>query len=309
MRSRKADHYSRGAATRTAAAGCCALIAAVLGTPPTVSAGCDAPQELRFGFSGVVVRSDMETLGTFLDLLEDETGHTFDGTLTRSCREMMERIEEGSVDIAHLCGAPYTMLRDGDRPPEPLVAPQLGDAEGDYSMVLVRADSRYDSLDDLAGQPYAFSDPLSALGSLVPTIHLDEAGIGTDDHFAPLLYIHDHAESARAVEAGLVEGASVGGLALRHLEQAAPELSEQLRIAERFGPYPAAPVIARQDLCAETRESITAALTGLADSADGRALLEDLGHDGFAPVEPEDFEALKAIVDRIRERGLMPNAR
>lgn len=85
-------------------------------------------------------------------------------------------LNTGYVHIAYICGAPFVegSKRFGYIP---LVAPLSEEGPVYYSYVVVRKEKSYSSIFELKGKPYAFSDPKSNSGSLVPSYVLAKKAI------------------------------------------------------------------------------------------------------------------------------------
>lgn len=250
---------------------------------------------LRLGFTGVVARSDAETLARFVDYLESRTGYAFEPVFTRTYREMAERLAGGAVDVAYICGSSYILLQER-HDPRLLAAPLIGDRPVYYSLVVVRADSPYRSLEDLRGKPYAFSDRQSNSGTLVPTYELNRQGESATSFFHPLIHVNNHAETINALLAGLVEGTSIGSHAYRHMLSALPALEDRLRVVERLGPYPSTPLVARRDLDHGIAAAVRKALIGMADDPEGAEILRQFGIDGYGTISRAAYEPIREVV-------------
>lgn len=119
------------------------------------------------------------------------TAANYDGTIQALAANQIEFAHLGSSGYA----AAYTLTNGGV---EPLVA-QVDErgSSGYFSMIFVRCDSGYESIDDLKGKVLAFADPDSTSGYLVPYYNLVQQGYPPETHFSAIPFAGSH-------EAGLM---------------------------------------------------------------------------------------------------------
>ena len=73
------------------------------------------------------------------------------------------------------------------------------------SIIITRADSGIKALDDLKGRTFAFVDPASTSGYLIPRKMLIENGIDPDNDFSTMYYAGSHNSVELAVKNGKVD--------------------------------------------------------------------------------------------------------
>lgn len=78
---------------------------------------------------------------------------------------------------------------------------------GYYSVVAVKADSPYKSVNDLKGKAFAFADPNSTSGYLVPSFYLRQQGFKPDTFFGKTGFSGSHENSILAVLNGTYDAA------------------------------------------------------------------------------------------------------
>ncbi|TGD94560.1 phosphonate ABC transporter substrate-binding protein [Methylobacterium nonmethylotrophicum] len=81
-------------------------------------------------------------------------------------------------------------------------------ASGYYSVIYVRADSPYKTLDDLKGKSLALVDPNSASGNQAPRFFLNKAGYDVDKFFGKTFYAGSHENAVLALVQGTAEAAA-----------------------------------------------------------------------------------------------------
>lgn len=224
-----------------------------------------------------------------------------------------QRVVRGEVDVAFLCGLPYADLRR--RHPgalELLAAPVLSGERFErlpvyYSDVIVRADSPFESFDDLRGARWSYNDPDSQSGFNVVRWCLASWG-RTQGFFGEVVEAGFHERSIDLVSNGDVDASAIDCQVLAVEMKRRPELRFRLRVIETLGPSPIQPIVASTRLPAQTRRELRDALLSLADDPWTRGHLAYGAMEGFAPVADADYDsidemtetALAAGMDRIR---------
>ena len=120
----------------------------------------------------------------------------------------MESLRGGSLDYAWLGSSAYAGIEieapDAVKPILTRVQP-TGD-KGYYSVMVARADSGIESLEDTEGKMLGYADPNSTSGYLVPKVELDEqldGGVG--GHFADARFMGGHPNAVLGVLNGDVD--------------------------------------------------------------------------------------------------------
>ncbi|KQP51614.1 phosphonate ABC transporter substrate-binding protein [Methylobacterium sp. Leaf106] len=81
-------------------------------------------------------------------------------------------------------------------------------ASGYYSVIYVRADSPYKTIEDLKGKNLALVDPNSTSGNQAPRFFLHKAGHPVDAHFGKTVYAGSHENAVLALVQGTVDAAA-----------------------------------------------------------------------------------------------------
>ncbi|MDW8096073.1 MAG: phosphate/phosphite/phosphonate ABC transporter substrate-binding protein [Aquificaceae bacterium] len=260
-------------------------------------------REIRIGFTAVITKEDTESIQAFVEYLSKRTGLNFKPIFAKSYDEMDYFLAMGLVDVGYICGGPYVEGREryGYR----ILAVPLN-SEGKpyyYSLVVTRVEKPYRRLTDFKGKPYAFSDPKSNSGSLVPTYELLKRGIRPSEFFKPVVYTYSHYESILAVQKGFVEGASVDSLVYKHAIRLNPGLARELKVVEVYGPYPTKPIVYRTGLDRTVLKKLREALLSMGREEEGKRVLEALGISGFSTVEESFYEPIRHMLNYVKKNG------
>lgn len=253
-----------------------------------VPARAQAP--LMFGTTPVILDEQAEFLERWRLYLEIQLRRPVRFAQRGSYREILDMLAEAKLDCAWLCGYPYVRLKDR----LDLVAVPLYAGQPLYrSYLVVPARDRVTrSILDLRGKVFAFSDPDSNSGWLVPQVELKRAGVDAGTFFKKSFYTWGHRKVIEAVAAGLAQGGAVDGYIWDSLARLHPELTGATRVAWRSARFGFPPVVARRG--ADAGGALRQALLNMARTPPGQALLAHLNLDGFTPGEPALFAGIEA---------------
>jgi phosphonate transport system substrate-binding protein len=122
----------------------------------------------------------------------------------------MEALRGGNLDYAWVGASAYAgiEIEDPDAVVPVLTRVQPTGDEGYYSVMVARADSGIESLEDLEGRTLGFADPNSTSGYLVPQVELDEQlDGGVEGYFADTRFMGGHPNAVLGVLNGDVDAA------------------------------------------------------------------------------------------------------
>ena len=207
-------------------------------------------------------------------------------------REISELVLGEKIDAAWVCGFPYMRYHARMR----LLAVPTWLGKPLYrSYVIVPADDRVTkSILDLRGKIYAFSDPDSNSGWLVPQAELERGGNDRASFFRKSFFTYAHRRVVDAVAAGVAHGGSVDGYVWDTLQVLHPELTRQTRVASRSPEFGFPPFVARANLAESDFRRLQEVLLGMQSEPAGLALLRKLNLDGFQPGSDQLFAGIAA---------------
>lgn len=259
-----------------------------------------APHPLRVAITGLLTPT--ETLAGYASLLaylEEGLGRPVRLVQRATYAELNALMEAGQLDAALVCPLPYVQ---GHRAfGMELLAATVHRGEPTHdSYLIVPADSEISGLDDLRGRVFAFTDPDSNSGWLVPAYHLARRGETPDTFFGRYLFTYHHSESVRSVADHLVEGAAVDSLVYDYLTGSDPGLVGRTRVVARWGPYPSPPFVVRPDLDRDIKERLRRLLLTMDQDPAGREILQRLELEGWVPVPDAAYDRIREMEARVR---------
>lgn len=145
----------------------------------------------------------------FADYIEKQLGVKVEVFTASDYAGIVQALSAGHIHLARMGGAAYAAgYIDSEGGIEPLVMNvEPNGGKGYYSVLIVRADSPYKTIEDLKGKTLAWADPNSTSGYLVPNAALRDAGIDPEKHFGRTLFSGGHEQSVLAVLKGNVDSA------------------------------------------------------------------------------------------------------
>ena len=240
--------------------------------------------------------SPKETFTNYYQLLEylgKELDHDIRLVQRKTYGEINELLGKGEVDIAFICSGPYAAGK-AKYAFEILATPQVHGSHFYRAYLIVQKESPFQRLEDLRGKVFAFTDPESNTGHLVPLFWLREIEERPETFFGKTLYTYSHDNSILAVSKGMVNGASVDGLIWEYYHAKNSPLTSKTRIIKESEPFGTPPVVASKHLAPEIKEQIRQALFSMHTNPEGQNILKELMIDRFEPPKDEWY-------DRIRE--------
>jgi len=208
--------------------------------------------------------------------------------------EIDELLGKGLIDLALICSGPYISGKDRYGF-EPLAVPEVHGSHFYRSYLIVNQSSSFQRLEDLRGHSFAFTDPDSNTGRLVPTYWLAEMNQQPETFFSRIIFTYSHDNSIMAVARGLVDGATVDGLMWDFYQAKDPTFTSKTRIIKKSEPFGIPPLVASRQLSVEVKERIRKLLLTMHQDPEGQKLLNELMIDRFIPLKEEWYETLKQM--------------
>jgi len=260
-----------------------------------VKTGQSEEKPLRMAVGSMITpREGFAYYKQFLDYIGEKMKRTVEFVDRENYAEINGLIKSGNIDIAFVCGRPYVDGYD-DFGMELLVAPQTYGETVYYSYIIVPNDSPYESVEELRGKSFAFADPMSNSGKLVPTYMLAKMGETPDSYFKKYVYTYAHDKSIRTVANGIVDGAAVASLVWEYLNHTNPEFTAKTRVIEKSPPYGIPPVVVHPDLEQQLKEKIRRILLNAHKDEKGREILKRMMIDKFVLIDDSAYDSIRQL--------------
>ena len=261
---------------------------------------------LRVAVAAVISpKGTVESYSPFLDYLEEKLNRPVELIQRRTYLEVNDLIEHGEVDIAFVCTSAYIQGHDLFGM-ELLVAPQVGGETTYNSYLIVPVSSNAQSMKDLRGKVFAFTDPISLSGRVYPTYLVQELGFTPEEFFGRTFYTYSHDEAIRAVASGVADGAAVDSLVYKYALARDPSLAEKVKVIHRSPDFGIPPVVVSPFTRPQVKADLQSLLLEMAnDPASGEALAS-IGVERFVLIDDSAYDSVRALVGVIPTSIVQP---
>ena len=281
------------------------VLLTLCGVGPAGALECDDPAQLQFALIPQANgEQGVEALRPLLAELERETGKKVRAIVPNSYNAVVEGLLAESVDIAMLGPASYAKAKDSGAGVQVFANYSTrGGAfqtEGPFyrSLLIVRKDSKFGTVEALKGKTLGLVDPLSTSGTILPRDLLGATlGMPFERYFGRIVYSGAHDKSAMAVLEGRVDAAFVATFLLSEVIRQGGARADDFRVLWRSEPIPLDPFVYRSRLCAPLKEKIRKVFF----SKNGEAFpsaLHWMNAVRISPIAEENYRTIRQIMQR-----------
>ncbi len=252
-------------------------------------------EPLRIAVGGMITpREGFVYYKKLLDYIAEKLGKEIEFVDREDYSEINKLLEINDIDVAFVCGGPYI---DGHKEfgMELLVAPKAYGGTVYFSYIIVSKDSPINSFEGLRGKVFAFTDPLSNSGKLVPTYMLARMNETPESFFKGFNFTYAHDESIKAVATGIVDGAAVDSLVWEYASRTNPEFTSRTKIIKKSPPYGIPPVGVRPGLDPELKESLRLIFMNIHKDEKGKNILNKMMIDEFVSIDNSAYDSIREM--------------
>lgn len=210
----------------------------------------------------------------------------------KTYQEINELFSSNEIDLAFICTGPYAIEKKSFGF-EALATPVVRGEPFYQSYLIVNRSSNFQTIEDLRGRVFAFTDPDSNTGALVPKYWLARMGQSPDRFFKETVYTYSHDNSILAVARGLVDGAAVDGHKWEYYNRRNPYYTARTRIIKKSRPVGAPPLVASRSLAFDLREKISSLLLSMHKDPEGDRILKELMIDRFTVPQAQWYQPVR----------------
>lgn len=229
-----------------------------------------------------------------VQLIGEKVGRPVEISQRKTYAETNAMVEKREVDFAFVCSGAYIegKARFGM---DILAVPLVRGQKVYYSYILGRKGGFAKSFDDLRGKRFAFTDPKSNTGSLVPRYMLAQRRETPESFFADSFFTYSHDNSIRAVAEGLADGAAVDSLIWEYFNAAGSTDTIRTTIIEKSPPYGIPPVVIHPAAAAEVKARLRAIFFSLHEDPKAVPLLKELQIDRFEAGDDAMYDSVRQM--------------
>jgi len=221
--------------------------------------------------------------GPLLRKLSDDTGLTLKLVTAKDIPTFEKRLSSGDYDFAYM--NPYHFTVYSRAPGYQALAKQKD--KSIRGIIVVRKDSRANTLADLSYSTLAFPSPAAFAASILTRAELSSAGVP----FSPR-YVSSHDSVYLAVARGIVPA---GGGVVRTFNNTDPEIRDQLRIFRKTPKYTPHAFASHPDVPDADHKKLQLALAALDQTEAGLALLKAINFKGIETASSELWDDVRSL--------------
>lgn len=257
------------------------------------------PKEITFALLSTENASEItRRWGPIMTQLEKDLGIKVKSVTATDYRGTIEALKFKKAEIGHLGPKSYVEASNNNYANvEPIAQLQLANGSLGYrSCLIVHSDSDMFSPEDMAGKTFAFNDPNSTSGYLVPSaFFMMEMSVDPKKYFSKVTFSGSHEASILAVANKKAEVASTNLPDLQQLTREGKVPRSALRVIWVSKLIPNDPIVVRKDMPASLRSAITESLTTM--KARNPEAFKEIGAwvGNFVPADDGKYQVIREL--------------
>ncbi|NLZ17620.1 MAG: phosphonate ABC transporter substrate-binding protein [Desulfobulbaceae bacterium] len=272
-----------------------ALITCFLALPVLAAVPADWPKTLNFGI--IPTESSDNVTERYRGLsqhLEKQLGIPVKMQVATDYAGVITAMQFKHIELAYF--GPKSYVDAAQRANAEAFAMQLGPDgnQGYHSVIITRKDSPIQNIEDAKGKVFAFTDPNSTSGTLVPMIYfVKELQVDPEKYFSRVIYAGSHDAAALALLGNRVDAASTNDLNLMRGNGKNWNTDKDFRIIWQSELIPNSPLAFRKDLPESLKEALKKAITSFIDPES----LKQLKAGGYIPVADAAYDPIRDQIE------------
>ncbi|MCK5004202.1 MAG: phosphate/phosphite/phosphonate ABC transporter substrate-binding protein [Candidatus Aminicenantes bacterium] len=218
----------------------------------------------------------------------------------RTYEEVNDLVKNRLVDVAYVCSGAYTMGFE-DFGMEILAVPVVSGRKTYNCYIISNSESGIESFQDLKGKRFAFTDPNSNTGYLVPIYMLAKIGETPDSFFKETFFTYSHDNSIKSIADKQSDGAAVDGMIWDFFNSLSPLMVSRTKIIERSPPYGIPPIVVHPEMDKRFKKKLRKIFLSLHLDEKSKFLLDQIHIDRFEAGEPSMYDTIIEMRNWIKE--------
>lgn len=238
------------------------------------------------------------------DFLETKTGYKFETAIPASYIAVVEAFGSNRADVAILNTYGYILAHDKYGAEAGVRFVRFGEVTY-KAQIITKQDSKIKTLSDLAGKKFAYVDPASLSGYLLP------AQLFKDNNIKPAetVFANKHDNVVTMVYQGQVDAGATfysppheGKImdARKLVQTQFPDVEKKIKIIGFSKDVPNDPVLFRKGLPEEMKNKISQALSEFLATPEGKDVLFKMySITGFVPAKDSDYDVVREMLKTV----------
>ena len=276
--------------------GILAVLALITAIPAVSLAGpCDQwPTKLRLGVIPVEGGADtVERFKPVTDQLTKILGVPVETVSASDYAGVITAMAHKNIEFAYLGPKSYTDAAEKANAQAMVAEMDPSGNPGYYGIIITRKDSGITTMDQAKGKNFAFTDPNSTSGFLVPNVlFARDMKVKPKEYFKEVKFSGSHGASIVGVHKGTIEVAATNNIDLQRAIEKGVCSKDDFNILWTSDLIPGAPMCARADLPENLKAAFAGALIQLNSN---KASLEKLSISGYAYTDDKAFDIVRYL--------------
>jgi phosphonate transport system substrate-binding protein len=248
-----------------------------------------------------------------MDYLSKELGIPVTLRVASAYAAVIEGQKAGNIHVGMYGPASYARAYATGVPTEPFAMDVNKDGtKGYHSVLYVKKDSSFQSIQDLKGKNLGLVDPNSTSGNNVPRFAMDKMGIKPDEFFAKVVYTGSHENAITGLTQGTIDAAfnwwnDENESNLRRMERKGLAKYDDFRIIFKSDQIVNSPIAYLKSLPDDLKKAIRDAVFSFATKdPEGFQKATDGQAQPWAPATHKDYEPVVELikfVDSLRKKS------
>ncbi|MHB1697640.1 MAG: substrate-binding domain-containing protein [bacterium] len=198
-------------------------------------------------------------------------------------------LTNNKIDLAFICTGAY--VYGGLKNKVKIIAvPVIGGKTTYRAYIIAHMPSEINSVNDLKGKVFAFTEPLSNTGYEYPMNLFKNNGINPKIYFKRVMFTYNHTDSIKAVAAGIADGASVDSIVYFYTYNKYKSVRIHTKIILKSPLFPIPPIVMPNKVNKKLRDKVRKILLDMSKNPKGRIILKELNIDGFAAPDASKYK-------------------
>ncbi|MCE5281169.1 MAG: phosphonate ABC transporter substrate-binding protein [Deltaproteobacteria bacterium] len=267
-----------------------AITSPALATPPA-----DWPKKLVLGSIPTDSSANItERFDNLVKYLEKKLGVPVEVKVASDYAGVITGMQFKHIDLAYF--GPKSYVEAAARANAEAFVIEVGKdgTQGYHGLIIAKKGSGFKTMADLKGKLWAFVDPNSTSGTLVPMVHfLNELKIDPEKYFSKVIYSGSHEASMLSVKTGKIDAASTNDLDMARGNGKQWNAEKDFEIIWTSPLIPGSPMACRKDLPSTLKNALSEAFLAYNDATG----LDRLKIKGYAPVADKTYDTIRDLMD------------
>ncbi|AMK10215.1 MAG: phosphonate ABC transporter substrate-binding protein [Pseudodesulfovibrio sp.] len=272
-----------------------AALVLALALPGVANAGPkEWPTTLKLGFIPTEGAADSaKRAQPIAKQLEKDLGVKVEVFTASDYNGIITAMANGHIDLAYY--GPKSYVEASEKANADAVVMELNkDGQPGYTgLIITRKDSGITDMEKAKGKTFAFTDPNSTSGYLVPNvIFARDMKVDPEKYFKEIRFSGSHGASILAVKNGSVEVAATNNIDLDRMIEKGSASLDDFNVIKRSDLIPGAPIAVRKDLPASLKVAIAGSLLNINDDPEA---LQVLQNGGYRHTNDKDYDMIRYL--------------